>query len=370
MRRIAAMLLATVLAFVLTACRGREDPAEDDSQTPETQVQTERENPELSVSEEAETNILIAYFSLGRNAVYPDDVDAGTSASLVPDGDELVGTTEFIARLIQDHVGGDLHSIETVEPYSTDFDTVVDQNHEEMGDGILPELVATDRDVSAYDTVFIGYPVWATNAPQAIFSFLSQWDFSGKTIIPFCTHNGYGPGGSYGAIADAVDGQAAVVLDGLAVEASEVSGAADTVAEWLGAIGIKMRQDNSSGAEETAITIAIGDTVLDGVLYDTALAHEISEFFPLTVSMVGFGGREYYGGVDFYPKNLEGGRTTFENGHITYCEAHHNMAIFYAQTDDPVLSVEVIPIGRVMSDLSVFEDLSGHAEVTFSLAEE
>ena len=173
MRRIAAMLLATVLAFVLTACRGREDPAEDDSQTPETQVQTERENPELSVSEEAETNILIAYFTLRRNAVYPDEVDAGTSASLVPDGDELVGTTEYIARFIQDHVGGDLHSIETVEPYSTDFDTVVDQNHEEMGDGILPELVATDRDVSAYDTVFIGYPVWATNAPQAIFSFLS-----------------------------------------------------------------------------------------------------------------------------------------------------------------------------------------------------
>ena len=53
-----------------------------------------------------------------------------------------------------------------------------------------------------------------------------------------------------------------------------------------------------------------------------------------------------------------------------YKRQHHNMAIFCAQTDDPVLSVEIIPIGRVTSDLSVFEDLSGHTEVTFSLAEE
>ena len=51
------------------------------------------------------------------------------------------------------------------------------------------------------------------------------------------------------------------------------------------------------------------------------------------------------------------GQKNFENGHITYCEAHHNMAIFYAQTDNPNLSVDVIPIGRVTSDLSVFDEL-------------
>lgn len=60
---------------------------------------------------------------------------------------------------------------------------------------------------------------------------------------------------------------------------------------------------------------------------------------------------------------------TFENGHITYCESHHDMAIFYAQTDDPLLSVEVIPIGMVTSDLSVFDDLPGNADVTFDFAE-
>lgn len=89
----------------------------------------------------------------------------------------------------------------------------------------------------------------------------------------------------------------------------------------------------------------------------------------MTVSMVDCGGREYYGGVDFYPENLGGGQKFFENGDITYCEAHHNMAVFYAQTDSPTLSVDVIPIGKVMSDLAVFDTLGSHETVIFSSAE-
>ena len=120
-----------------------------------------------------------------------------------------------------------------------------------------------------------------------------------------------------------------------------------------------------------AITVTIGDTVLEARLYDTPLAQEIAQRFPLTLSMVGYGGREYYGDVDFYPsrENLTGGRRTFEDGHITYCEPHHNMAIFYAQTARPTLSVDVIPIGKVTGDLSVFGKLPSRIEAVFSFAE-
>lgn len=164
------------------------------------------------------------------------------------------------------------------------------------------------------------------------------------------------------------------MLDGLAVEASDVPAAEDTVARWLEEIGMGTQKaaaqtEDAEQAGETAIRITIGDTVLEGVLYDTPLANEIREQFPLTISAAGFGGREFYGGVDFYPENLEGGQKTFENGDITYCEAHHNMAIFYAQTDDPILSVDVIPIGKVTSDLAVFDELPGNVDITFSLAE-
>lgn len=376
MKRLAVLFLAAVLCFSLAACQGQEvepSDAETSSEVQEPEETPETTEPEIVESESAESetpesNILIAYFTLGRNAEYDEGIDASTSASLVLDDEELVGTTEYVARLIQDNVGGDLHLIQVTEPYPTDFDTVVDQNHEEMDAGTLPELVASDLDMSQYDTVFIGYPIWATNAPRAIFTFISQYDLSGKTIIPFCTHDGYGAGSSYGDITDAIEGETAV-LDGLAIEATDVPESADTVAGWLESIGIEGMAGASVQAAETAITITIGDMVLDGVLYDTALADEISQYFPLTVSMVGFGGREYYGGVDFYPENWEGGQTTFENGYITYCEDHHNMAIFYAQTDDPILSVEVSPIGMVTSDLSVFEELPGNVDVTFDFAE-
>ena len=123
----------------------------------------------------------------------------------------------------------------------------------------------------------------------------------------------------------------------------------------------------SNFAKEWAIKIFIGDMELEGVIYDTDLANEIAAKFPLTISMVRYGGREYYGGVEFYPKNAKGGQKHFANGDITYCVAHHNMAIFFAQTDNPTLSVDVIPIGRVTSDLSVFDKLSAREEVTFSL---
>ncbi|MCM1322486.1 MAG: cyclophilin-like fold protein [Bacteroides sp.] len=123
----------------------------------------------------------------------------------------------------------------------------------------------------------------------------------------------------------------------------------------------------SLSAKERAIKIAVGDAELEGVLYDTALANEIAEQFPLTISMVRYGGREYYGGVDFYPKNAKGGQKHFADGDITYCIAHHNMAIFFAQTDNPNLSVDVIPIGKVTSDLSIFTKLGSREKVTFSL---
>ena len=293
MKKIASALLAVVMMISMAACQSQE-----------------QSQPEEST---AGNRILIAYFSLGRNAEYPDDVDASTSASLVLDNGQQYGTTEYMANLIQQNVGGDVHMIQTVTPYPTDFDAVVDQNHAEMDAGTLPELVESDLDISQYDTVFIGYPIWATNAPQAIFSFLSEYDLSSKTVIPFCTHDGYGAGSSYTDIAAAVPG-AAQVLDGLAIEASDVAGGAEPVAQWLQEIGMDKKAEENVQAEGTAITITVGDTVLDGVIYDTALAKEIEEYFPLTISMVGFGSREYYGGVDFYPENLEGGQKTFENG--------------------------------------------------------
>lgn len=79
--------------------------------------------------------------------------------------------------------------------------------------------------------------------------------------------------------------------------------------------------------------------------------------------MISFHSHDDYGGVDFYPENLDSGQTIFKNKG----DAYHNMAIFYAQTDDSVLSVEVITIDKVTSDLSIFDDLDGQVEIIFAL---
>lgn len=366
MKHFAALLLPLLLVCALTACGSQDQEAPVFTLAPsESAESSEAESSQEPAENMANHNILIAYFSRYGNTEYPDGVDATTSASIVADETGRYGTTEYVANLIQQTVGGDVHRIETVTPYTADFDELRDVNHEEMQQGFLPELKGSDLDISQYDTVFIGYPVWATSVPQAVMSFLEQYDLSGKTVIPFCTHDGYGAGSSYRVIAEA--GRGAVSLDGMAIEAKDVPAAQDTVTDWLAAIGISNLQEES----ETAIHITIGDITLDGVLYDTALAEEIKSYFPLTISMVGYGGREYYGAVGFYPaeENLTGGGNTFHNGDITYCEAHHNMAVFYAQTDNPMLSVDVIPIGRVTSDLSVFENLDSREEITFSLAD-
>ena len=362
-----SVILSVLMAGSLAACGNKEVPKTDDPP-----LQSENQNSTSSLDTntpnnspmQGENNILIAYFSRWGNTEYPDNVDASTSASIVIDV-ERFGTTEYVARMIQETVGGDIHLIETVTPYTADFDELRDVNHNEMSNNTLPELKESNLDIEKYNTVFIGYPVWATDVPQAVISFLNRYDLSGKTVIPFCTHDGYGAGSSYSTIRDA--SKVKKTLDGLAIEAKDVPGAKDTVTSWLASIGISKQDNGAAQNGQTEIQITIGDTVLDGVLYDTALAQEIKEQFPLTISMVGYGGREYYGGVDFYPENLEGGKKTFDNGDITYCEAHHNMAIFYAQTDNPNLSVDVIPIGKVTSDLSVFENLDSREEITFSL---
>lgn len=372
MKKYLSILLVFYLIFLLTACGDTVNSPQsinkkDTMSYSQQNNGSDEANIILKLDNEEDKQptgaTLVVYFSRWGNTEYPSDVDAIASASIVVDDDTRYGTTEYVANMIAENVDGDLHRIETITPYTADFDELRDVNHDEMNQNFLPELKKSNLDISTYDTVFVGYPVWATDVPQAVLSFLNEYDLTGKTVIPFCTHDGYGAGNSYQTIAEA--SHAAVSLDGIAIEAKDVPNAQDTIAAWLMDIGISESKEQT----DTPIKIMVGDVILDGVLYATELAEEIKAYFPLTIPMVGYGGREYYGGVDFYPEHLEGGRKNFENGDITYCEAHHNMAIFYAQTDNPNLSVDVIPIGRVTSDLSIFHNLDSQEKVTFSLAE-
>jgi flavodoxin len=311
--------------------------------------------------------VLVAYFSRYGNTDYDNDVDATTSASVVVDNGQRQGTTELIARMIAEQTGGDLHLIKTANAYPTDFNDVVNQNHQEVGSGARPAL-ASSVDVSGYDVIFVGYPVWASTAPTPVLSFLEGLNLSGKTVIPFCTHDGYGAGSSYSAIRNSSTG--ATVEQGLAIDSSNAASSEHTVTSWLNGLNLSSA-GTANGAQqsqgETAIRITIGEQELEGVLYDSSMAHQFIDQLPQTITMTNYGGREVYGGIN-QAITVEGdGQLRFDDGDITYCPSNNTAAIFYAQSSRPNLTMTVYPIGKVTSDLSNFPDLPSQVEITFEV---
>lgn len=309
---------------------------------------------------ETDGNVLVAYFSRYGNTGYGENVDAATSASIVVEDGELQGTTERMARIIAEQTGGDLHLIETAENYPADFQEVVERNHGELAAGARPALVET-VDFSQYDVVFVGYPVWASNAPTPVLSFLESGNLTGKTVIPFCTHDGYGAGRSYSAVEGSASG--ATVETGLAVEAA-AHNTQETVENWLKDLGFNRRTPEQA-AGEAHLRITVEGRELEGILYDSSMARQFLEQLPLTVSMRNYGGREVYGGIPKRIKTAGEGRLRFEDGDITYCPSNNTLAIFYAQTSRPNLTMEVYPIGRVTSDLGLFPALPSRVDITF-----
>lgn len=102
------------------------------------------------------------------------------------------GHTRGIAEKIQRITGGDLFEIRPEQAYSTDYDMTERQARQEVKNGFRPVLAEQPQDMAQYDTVFIGTPNWFNKIAPAVASFLAEHDFSGKTVVPFCTHGGNG----------------------------------------------------------------------------------------------------------------------------------------------------------------------------------
>lgn len=101
------------------------------------------------------------------------------------------GNTKMIANMIKDKLNCDILEIETVIPYSTDYQTVVDEEQNNEGSKVLPEIKDINIDLNNYDEIIIGTPVWWYNAAPAIRKFLTKYDLSGKRIVPFATNAGW-----------------------------------------------------------------------------------------------------------------------------------------------------------------------------------
>lgn len=145
------------------------------------------------------------------------------------------GNTEAVANFIHNAVGGDIVKLETETPYPSDYDELVDYAQEEQRENARPVLSTKIDNIDEYDTIFLGYPNWWGDMPMPIYTFLDEYDLSGKTIAPFITHGGSGLSGTPENIKE--EEPNATVTEGLAVNGSNSRNSQSTVNNWLAEIG-------------------------------------------------------------------------------------------------------------------------------------
>jgi len=141
------------------------------------------------------------------------------------------GNTREIANQIHKRIGGDIVEIQTVDPYPDEYDAVTKQAKQELNSGYTPALKTKVENIGSYDVIFVGSPNWWSTIAAPVKTFLSEYDLSGKTIVPFITHAGSGLGRSVTDMATLCPNS--TILDGLAAWGESAKTAQNKVPEWL-----------------------------------------------------------------------------------------------------------------------------------------
>lgn len=234
MKKITAVFFSMLLLLSTAACGNEQSSENTASPAAESQTDADESAPAAESSAEAEQsavsdgNILIAYFSVPET----DGVDTVAGASRVVVDGEVLGNNQYIAQLIQQETGGELFRIETVQEYPGSHDPLLEFAYNEKADDARPELSTHIENLESYDTIFLGYPNWNADLPMPLYTFLEEYDFSGKTIIPFTTHGGSGFSRTISTISE-LQPDASVIEDGLSISRNSVPDAQSDVADWI-----------------------------------------------------------------------------------------------------------------------------------------
>lgn len=234
-RLFSIMLAVVVISSMFTGC-GSSSAKNNQTTKNDSAEKSSDINSSLNAVTEAvqnntdNENILIAYFSVPEN-VDTDGIDANSGASIVVKNKDVLGNMQYMAMTIQEAIGGELFRIETKEKYPLEHETLVNQAKEEQNEEVRPELATHIENVEQYDMIFLGYPNWWGDMPQPLYTFLEEYDFSGKTIIPFNSHGGSGFSNTIEEIKK-LQPNATVRDDGLSISRNDVADSEQEITDW------------------------------------------------------------------------------------------------------------------------------------------
>lgn len=171
--------------------------------------------------------VLVTYFTWPE----PDGTDGSSGASRVISDGKLYGNTEYVAHIIAEATKGDLFAIKTSKKYPGPHRALINDAKKEAEANQRPELTTHIKNLKEYDVVFVGYPNWWYDMPMVIYSFFDEYDFSGKTVIPFVTHGG----SRFSQSVKTITGleKDAQVIQGPSVSARNAGDSRESVRAWL-----------------------------------------------------------------------------------------------------------------------------------------
>lgn len=236
MKRFFILLLPLIILFGFSACTSNTQTTtepDDENLSPE-QRSSQAVVSDTTVSSDNSANldteygskILVAFFS-----------HTGENYGV---GFIEKGNTHIIADMIAEEMGADTFEIVRVTPYPEEYDACTDEASDEKAANARPELTAAVDNFDDYDIVFLGYPNWWGDMPMPVYTFIESYDFSGKTVIPFCTHAGSGLSKTVQTLESKLDG--AAVLDGFEIAGTtaqkEQDKAKQAILDWLAKLDI------------------------------------------------------------------------------------------------------------------------------------
>ncbi len=224
-KKLFAVMIACMTAFALAACGNIGNDAEESAVAELSATEAETES-------EPETEESASPADISEEVEEPEN----TAAAGLVVYFSWSGNTESVALEIQSQTGADTFRLVPAEPYTDDYDTLLDIAKEEQRNGARPAFSGSIENFDSYEVVYLGFPNWWGDMPMILYSFLDDYDLSGKTIVPFVTSGGSGFSNTISTI-ESMEPDADV-LDGLSLGSSQAKNPSDAVEDWLSGLGL------------------------------------------------------------------------------------------------------------------------------------